>query len=164
MDKLVSYYNGLTEREQFILQIAAPLMVLLLLCIVLNSSYQQYSKQQQQHQQLLSDYQWLRTQTRPLIDWRATFGKRSLGQLNSAAELGTLLNNGLSTFNIRGNVSANNNGSWQVTINPSDGNRVLSYIEAAVGSGASPSQIKLTRADVKGRVSGHLVLTPVIGA
>lgn len=162
MNQLMNWYHSQTERDQVILQIAAPLVVVLLLCILLNSSYQNLRSQQQHNQQLLNDYQWLRTEARPLNLWRADFGKRSLGQLNSNAELGSLLNSGLSKYNIRGRVSPKNNGSWQVNINPSDGNRVLSFIEAAIGSGASPSQVKLTRADSKGLVSGMLVLTPVM--
>lgn len=153
-----SYYQQLSERDQRILQLAAPLAGLLLLGLLVTSSYQYFQQQRDDNTQLLSNYQWLRSQTRPLVQWRAEFGRRSLGQLENARELGALLNSNLSKFGINGVVSASSDNRWQLIIKPSNGDRVLSFIEAAVGSGASPEHIKLTRADTNGSVSGSIML------
>ncbi len=161
MDKITFWFNGLSNREQNILLIALPVVLLIIGLMVVNKTRTSLLTEQDNHQHLLEQYSWLRSDTQAIMKWRAKFGRKSLGELNSSEELGLRLNEGLSSNRIRGSVTPNES-LWRVNINPSDGNRVLSYIEAAVGSGAIPVQIKLTRADTKGKISGQILFEPLI--
>lgn len=161
MERFYDWFSNLTTREQIILQVAAPVAVVICLLMLVSHTYQQMAAEKATNTRLLTSYEWLRTETRSISLWRAKFGKRSLGTMTSSDELGALLNNSMAKFGLKGSVNPDGD-NWKVSVNPSDGNRVLSYIEAAVGAGAYPAQIKLTRADNRGRVNGHIVFGPML--
>lgn len=164
MDKVTAYFQQLSPREQLILMIGAPIAVLIVVLMGVNHSYQQMTSARLAYQQSLNEYQWLHADSGPVDSWYGEFGNRSLGPLTSSAELGLLLNENLKKYGINGNVSPDNNGRWRLSLNNSDGNRVLGFIEAAVGSGAVPEQIKLTRSSDKGIVNGLVVFTALMPA
>ena len=158
---LNNWFNGLSPREQLIVQAGLPIAVLIICLLGLKQLQGAMAAARDTHQNLLQQYRWLRTETAATIKWRARFGRRNLGELHSAAELGSLLNDGLQSYRLRGTVRPDGN-HWQITLQPSDGNSVLAYIEAAVGTGAAPTLVKLTRADNQGKVSGVLVFAPLV--
>jgi len=161
MDAITSWYQQLTTREQRIVAISLPLAVLIIGLMLIQHTQREKAVAEQRYEQALRDYKWLRSDTAAFQTWQKTFGKRSLGKMEQAEELGSLLNDGLKKFRLRGTVNPAGE-NWRVSINSSDGNRTLSFIEAAVGSGAVPEQISLERNDSRGNVTGQLVFKALL--
>lgn len=161
MQAIANWYQQLSAREQRIVSLALPLAFIIVALMLLQNLQRDLTAAKSNYDQALSDYQWLRTDTVSLQQWRKEFGNRNLGTMSSAAELGSLLNDGIKKFRLRGTVTPVGE-NWRVSLNASDGNRTLSFIEAAVGSGAIPEQVKITRADTRGNISGQLVFKALL--
>lgn len=161
MEALTNWYQQLSTREQRIVAIALPMALLIIGLMLIQHTQREKAVAEQRYEQALRDYKWLRSDTAAYQTWKKQFGKRSLGTMEQAEELGSLLNDGIKKFRLRGTVNPAGE-SWRVNINASDGNRTLSFIEAAVGSGAIPEKITLTRNDSRGNVSGQLVFRALL--
>lgn len=148
-------FDQLSEREQRLLIIAVPVVVLLLLGLWVTSEYRRFSAIQSQYRQLQQGYAQLRLQAQPLQEWRQQAGGRSLGALaSSSREAGLLLNEGLTRFQLRGNVTAESD-VWQVDIQ-GDGNRTLGYLQAARASGLRLQDASINRTNDRGEVKAQL--------
>ena len=147
-------------REQWLLVSALPFTLLLVLLILLFNLVDYRNTAQQAYRQQLQHYQWLRTDTRALRQWQQDFSDRSLGLMRDASEFGQLLSRQLEHFGINATVSEKKDGKsiqWHVDLQSNPGNLVFVFIEAAIGSGADPVQIKLSNIDKKGLVQGLIV-------
>lgn len=161
MNALKTWFSGLTEREQRIVTLALPLAIIIVAIMLIQYSHRTKAVALDEFTEALDQYQWLRVGSAPITRWRNDFGSKSLGQMDDAAELGTLLNDGIKKYRLRGTVEPDGD-QWRVRLNKSDGNRTLGFIEAAVGSGAAPQQVKITRTDSKGNVDALLIFKALI--
>jgi len=161
MEALKQWFGGLTEREQRIVTLALPLALIIISIMLIQHTQRLKIDAKNQFDEALSQYQWLRADSNSITQWKQQFGNKNLGQLSSSEELGVLLNDGIKKYRLRGSVDADGD-QWRVRLNKSDGNRTLGFIEAAVGSGASPDQIKITRTDTRGNVDALLIFKALI--
>lgn len=151
---LLHGFSQLNAREQRLLIIATPLALALLVGLWVNSEYQRYRQIAVQHDQMQQRYEQLLQQAQPLQRWREQVGTRSLGSLSGHREAGLLLNEGLSRFQLRGEVRADAD-AWLVDIQ-GDGNRMLGYVEAARASGLRLQGLSISRNSDRGDVTAQV--------
>ena len=161
MQAIVNWYNTLSSREQIIVAGAIPIAFVIIAMMGIQETQRQRDAAKKEFNTSLKQYEWLRSGTQGLQQWQSSFGKRSLGSLAETGDLGSLLDAGIKKFRLRGNVQTEGD-MWRVKLNANDGNRTMSFIEAAVGSGAAPEQIKITRTDKRGNVEAVLVFKAVM--